>query len=46
VRTRFARGGGMDSPWSFYYWIDDFAGQLGTVVILGAPLAGESLGAR
>jgi hypothetical protein len=29
----------MDSLWSFYYWIDDFAGHFGTVVILGAMLA-------
>jgi hypothetical protein len=31
----------MDSLWSFYYWIDDFAGHFGTVVILGAMLAGS-----
>ena len=39
----------MDSLWSFHYWIDDFAGHLGTVVILGAMLAGSLywwLGAR
>jgi hypothetical protein len=31
----------MDSLWSFYYWIDDFAGHLGTVLILGGMLAGS-----
>jgi hypothetical protein len=31
----------VDSRWSFYYWIDDFAGDFGTVVILGAMLAGS-----
>jgi hypothetical protein len=39
----------MDSLWSFYYWIDDFAGHFGTVVILDAMLAGSLywlLGAR
>jgi len=39
----------MESLWSLYYWIDDFAGHLGTVVILGAMLAGSLywlLGAR
>ena len=35
-----ARGRTMHSRWSFYAWIDDFfAGQLGTVLILGAMLA-------
>ena len=29
----------MDSLWSFYYWIDNVAGQLGAVAILGAMLA-------
>jgi hypothetical protein len=39
----------VDSLWSIYYWIDDFAGHLGTVAILGAMLAGGLywlLGAR
>ena len=36
----------MDSLWSFYYWIDDFAGHFGT---MGAMLAASLywlLGAR
>jgi hypothetical protein len=39
----------MDGVWSFYYWIHDFAGRLGTVVILGLMLTGSLywlLGAR
>jgi hypothetical protein len=31
----------MDSLFSFYYCIDEYAGHFGTVVILGAMLAGS-----